>query len=166
MSLGREIRSRAWLSVVLLILAAISGGESLSGTGSNYAQVGFVCGLSMDASGRSWCRTRTILVICRESIRPIWERARAVRSLATSTAHWGLEGDIGHDRNGFGSESTFSIGPRVMFRTPGMNLFLHSLLGVNEFNVQVAQHHQDRHRRDSGRRHGPSSLAESDHPRL
>ena len=51
--------------------------------------------------------------------------------------HWGLEGDVGHDRNGFGYESTFSIGPRVMFRTPGMNLFLHSLLGVNEFNIKA-----------------------------
>ena len=51
--------------------------------------------------------------------------------------HWGLEGDIGHDRNDFGYESTFSIGPRVMFRTPGMNLFLHGLLGVNQFNVQA-----------------------------
>ena len=51
--------------------------------------------------------------------------------------HWGLEGDVGHDRNDFGSESTFSIGPRLMFRTPGMNLFLHSLLGVNEFNIKA-----------------------------
>ena len=50
--------------------------------------------------------------------------------------HWGLEGDIGHDRNDFGYESTFSVGPRLMFRTPGMNLFLHSLLGINEFNIK------------------------------
>jgi hypothetical protein len=50
--------------------------------------------------------------------------------------HWGLEGDVGHDRNDFGSESTFSAGPRLMIRTPGMNLFLHALLGVNEFNVK------------------------------
>src|SRR5208283_3036087 len=46
--------------------------------------------------------------------------------------HWGLEGDIGYDGNAFGSESTFSAGPRFMIRTPGMNLFLHTLLGVNE----------------------------------
>jgi len=50
--------------------------------------------------------------------------------------HWGLEGDIGHDRNDFGYESTFSVGPRLMFRTPGMNLFLHGLLGINEFNIK------------------------------
>ena len=52
-------------------------------------------------------------------------------------SHWALEGDVGHDRNSFGYESTFSVGPRLMFRTPGMNLFLHSLLGVNEFNVKA-----------------------------
>jgi hypothetical protein len=52
-------------------------------------------------------------------------------------SHLGLEGDIGHDRNAFGYESTFSVGPRFMFRTPGMNLFLHGLLGVNEFNIRT-----------------------------
>jgi hypothetical protein len=51
--------------------------------------------------------------------------------------YWGFEGDVGHDRNGFGYESTFSAGPRLMFRTPGMNLFLHGLLGVNELNYKA-----------------------------
>lgn len=52
---------------------------------------------------------------------------------------WALEGDVGHDRNSFGYESTFSVGPRATWRTPGMNLFAHALLGVNEFNIAALQ---------------------------
>ena len=47
----------------------------------------------------------------------------------------GTEGDAGHDQNDFGYESTFSAGPRFMLRAPGMNFFVHALLGVNEFRI-------------------------------
>ena len=46
-----------------------------------------------------------------------------------------LEADIGHNWGDQGYESTYSVGPRLMMRTDGMNFFLHSLLSVNRLNV-------------------------------
>ena len=53
------------------------------------------------------------------------------------TSHWAFEVDFGHNWNDFGYETTVSGGPRLMFRTPGMNYFVHTLLGVNRFDVST-----------------------------
>ncbi len=46
-----------------------------------------------------------------------------------------LEADYGGDwKNGF-SVNTFSIGPRLMWRTEGVNFFLHTLLSDNRLNT-------------------------------
>jgi outer membrane protein OmpA-like peptidoglycan-associated protein len=47
--------------------------------------------------------------------------------------HWAAEGDFGYDRdNKSGSSNwTLSTGPRFMWRTDSVNLFLHSLVGFN-----------------------------------
>ena len=50
------------------------------------------------------------------------------------SSHWAFEADFGHNWSDFGYETTFSAGPRLMFRTPEMNYFLHALLGVNRFD--------------------------------
>lgn len=55
-------------------------------------------------------------------------------------AHWGLEGDIGHNwaERGSGSgvyESTGSIGPRFIWRTDNANYFVHTLVSLNRVNV-------------------------------
>ena len=47
------------------------------------------------------------------------------------TNHLGLEGDYGGNFNKFANESTVSIGPRLMWRTEGVDFFVHSLLGLN-----------------------------------
>jgi outer membrane protein OmpA-like peptidoglycan-associated protein len=52
--------------------------------------------------------------------------------------HWGAEFDLGLNwgpNNSAPYEDTYSIGPRVMFRTEGANYFLHSLLSLNTVNV-------------------------------
>src|ERR1044071_936249 len=46
----------------------------------------------------------------------------------------GLEGDLGHNWNDFGYESTFSVGPKLTWRQENINLFVHGLLGYNRFN--------------------------------
>jgi hypothetical protein len=51
------------------------------------------------------------------------------------TGHWALEADFGYNWSDFGSETTVSGGPRLMFRTPGMNYFVHTLLGLNRFDI-------------------------------
>lgn len=48
---------------------------------------------------------------------------------------WALEADLGNNWNSFGFETTLSVGPRVMLRTPGMNFFAHTLIGLNHLNV-------------------------------
>ena len=53
------------------------------------------------------------------------------------SSHWAFEVDFGHNWNDFGYETTVSGGPRLMFRTPGMNYFVHTLLGVNRFDVST-----------------------------
>ncbi len=45
--------------------------------------------------------------------------------------HWGLELDYGANFNKFANESTLSVGPRFMWRGDGINLFAHTLLGLN-----------------------------------
>jgi outer membrane protein OmpA-like peptidoglycan-associated protein len=49
--------------------------------------------------------------------------------------HWGLEGDYGGNWNKFAHESTGSIGPRLTWRSEGVNFFAHTLLGLNRLSV-------------------------------
>jgi len=52
--------------------------------------------------------------------------------------HWGAEFDFGTNwgkSNAAPYESTFSIGPRFMWRTDNGNFFLHSLVSLNRVNV-------------------------------
>jgi hypothetical protein len=50
-------------------------------------------------------------------------------------SHWGLEGDFGHNWGGSGYVTTGSVGPRLMFRTEGVNYFINTLLSYNRLNV-------------------------------
>ena len=50
--------------------------------------------------------------------------------------HWGAEFDLGHSCGNSNYESTFSAGPRFMWRTEGSNIFLHALLSYNRFSVK------------------------------
>ena len=49
--------------------------------------------------------------------------------------HWALELDYGGNYNKFGVEQTVSVGPRFMWRTEGVNLFAHTLLGYNRLSI-------------------------------
>jgi len=50
--------------------------------------------------------------------------------------NWGMSADFGGNFNNDTSESTFSIGPRYMWRAEGMNVFAHTLLSLNKLDVQ------------------------------
>jgi outer membrane protein OmpA-like peptidoglycan-associated protein len=54
-------------------------------------------------------------------------------------SHWGAEFDLGlnwgTNSNNVNYEDTFSVGPRFMWRTDTTNYFLHSLLSLNQLNV-------------------------------
>ena len=50
--------------------------------------------------------------------------------------HWGAEFDLGHSWGNSNYESTFSAGPRFMWRTEGSNMFLHALLSYNRLSVK------------------------------
>lgn len=50
--------------------------------------------------------------------------------------HWGAEFDLGHSWGNSNYESSFSAGPRFMWRTEGSNIFLHALLSYNRFSVK------------------------------
>jgi len=47
------------------------------------------------------------------------------------TKYLALEGDYGGNWNKFANESTASIGPKLTFRTEGVNFFVHTLFGLN-----------------------------------
>lgn len=52
--------------------------------------------------------------------------------------HWGAEGDIGYNngnQNPLFYDTTFSIGPRFIWRTEDANFFLHSLLSYSRVRV-------------------------------
>ncbi|MBI3477936.1 MAG: hypothetical protein HY010_19555 [Acidobacteria bacterium] len=52
------------------------------------------------------------------------------------TKYWALEADSGMNRRGDVTESTFSGGPRLTWRGENLNIFAHTLLGVNRLNVK------------------------------
>lgn len=52
---------------------------------------------------------------------------------------WGGEVDFGHNWGNSNYETTVSIGPRLMWRTDGMNFFVHALVGGNFFSVNGQQ---------------------------
>jgi hypothetical protein len=49
--------------------------------------------------------------------------------------YWALEVDYGGNWNKFGVEQTVSAGPRFTWRTEGINLFAHTLLGYNRLSI-------------------------------
>ncbi len=49
--------------------------------------------------------------------------------------HWGAEFDFGHNWGDSNYELTGSAGPRFMWRTDSVNVFLHGLLSYNRFSV-------------------------------
>jgi outer membrane protein OmpA-like peptidoglycan-associated protein len=49
--------------------------------------------------------------------------------------HWGAEFDIGHNWGNSNYESTYSVGPRFIWRTDGANYFLNALVSLNRLNV-------------------------------
>ena len=53
------------------------------------------------------------------------------------TPHWALEGDYGGNWNKYGNETTASIGPRFTWRSEGVNLFAHTLLGLNRLTTKT-----------------------------
>ena len=131
MSLCREIRSPAWLSGIFLMLAVALATSPLAAQDQTTPKWDIFGGYQWTHPGGHVPNPND----SSQGVQPPDLGKGAGAALTRNfDEHWGLEGDVGYDGNGFGSESTFSIGPRVMFRTPGMNLFLHSLLGVNEFN--------------------------------
>lgn len=46
-----------------------------------------------------------------------------------------LEGDYGGNWNKYGAENTASGGPRLMYRTEGLDMFVHTLIGLNRFTL-------------------------------
>jgi len=53
------------------------------------------------------------------------------------TPHWALEGDYGGNWNKFANETTASVGPRFTWRSEGINLFAHTLLGLNRLTTKT-----------------------------
>ena len=52
------------------------------------------------------------------------------------TKYLSLEGDYGGNWNKYGNETTASIGPKLTWRGEGINLFVHTLLGVNRITIK------------------------------
>ncbi len=47
---------------------------------------------------------------------------------------WGLSADVGGNFQDKASESTISVGPRLMWRGENMNMFVHTMLGLNRLS--------------------------------
>ena len=136
MSLCREVRSHAWLSGFLFLVVLAVGAIPLVAQDETTPKWDLFLGYQWTYPGGHVPDANNPNATV--GIKPPDLGQGAGGAITRNfDKYWGLEGDVGHDRNSFGYESTFSVGPRLMFRTPGMNLFLHGLLGVNEFNVQA-----------------------------
>ena len=51
------------------------------------------------------------------------------------TKLWGLSLDAGGNWHDIGHEITLSVGPRVMWRSEGLNLFAHGMIGLNQLKA-------------------------------
>jgi hypothetical protein len=49
--------------------------------------------------------------------------------------HWGAEFDLGQNWGDDNYETTYSVGPRFIWRTDDANFFLHSLVSLNRVSV-------------------------------
>jgi outer membrane protein OmpA-like peptidoglycan-associated protein len=49
--------------------------------------------------------------------------------------NFGLSADFGTNFSSFATETTYSVGPRFMWRTEGMNIFAHTMLSLNRLEV-------------------------------
>src|SRR5437868_9834400 len=47
---------------------------------------------------------------------------------------WGLSIDVGGNFQDLASESTISVGPRLMWRSDNVNMFVHTMLGLNRLS--------------------------------
>jgi hypothetical protein len=47
---------------------------------------------------------------------------------------WGLSADFGGNYHDQANESTFSVGPRLMWRSDNINMFVHTLVGLNRLS--------------------------------
>src|SRR6266496_2524342 len=47
---------------------------------------------------------------------------------------WGLSLDVGGNFQDKANESTVSVGPRLMWRAEGVNMFVHTMLGLNRLS--------------------------------
>ena len=47
---------------------------------------------------------------------------------------WGLSADVGGNFQDLASESTISVGPRLMWRSENLNMFVHTMLGLNRLS--------------------------------
>src|SRR5580704_6938920 len=118
MSLRRVVRSRVWLfSILLMLVLAVVASPAMAQDQTTPKWDLF--------GGYQWMHpgghVPNALVPGGPSLTPPDLGQGAGAALTRNfDEHWGLEGDVGHDRNDFGYESTFSVGPRLMFRTPGM----------------------------------------------
>ena len=70
-------------------------------------------------------------------------------------SHWGMELDFGHNWNNGNYNTTISGGPRFMWRTEGLNFFLHGLVAYNRLSVTNGRIPRIG-RSDPRRWHGPS----------
>ena len=50
-------------------------------------------------------------------------------------SHWGGEADLGHNWGNDNYETTYSVGPRFIWRTDEANYFLHSLVSLNRVSI-------------------------------
>ena len=54
------------------------------------------------------------------------------------TKYLALEGDLGTNWNDQVAESTLSVGPKATWRSEGLNLFAHTLFGLNHMNSKIS----------------------------
>ena len=129
MSLSRVVRTQAFLAASLLLVAGFSGTAAF-GQDENVPKVDIFAGYQWLNPGGSVPASATTAV-------KLPSLAKGFGSTVTYNfaKNWGLSADFGTNAGSFANESTFSIGPRYMWRADGINVFAHTLLSLNLLDV-------------------------------
>ena len=129
MSLSRVVRAQAFFVASLFVVAGFNGTPALA-QDQTVPKVDVFAGYQWLNPGGNVPATPTTSVKL-----PGLAKGLGASVTYNFDKNWGLSADYGGNFNSFASENTFSIGPRYMWRTEGMNIFAHTLLSLNMLDV-------------------------------
>jgi hypothetical protein len=139
MSLGRKVGSKTQVSLLILALIVVMSTAVFAQDDQEVPKIEIF-------TGYQWLNPGVTVPAPNQSpAAPIpWKLRDMGRGLGTGLTYnfnryIGLESDLGVNWNDDGKESTLSVGPKLTWRNDGVNMFVHTLVGLNRLSPNGLQ---------------------------